>query len=75
MTPVAITITQGTTMRDAAAIMIKERLHRLCVVEEETGKLTGVLSTSDVMRDVLTTVRRALPESEGEGSGDDLLSP
>eukprot|EP00339_Tiarina_fusa_P019147 CAMPEP_0117024158 /NCGR_PEP_ID=MMETSP0472-20121206/17962_1 /TAXON_ID=693140 ORGANISM="Tiarina fusus, Strain LIS" /NCGR_SAMPLE_ID=MMETSP0472 /ASSEMBLY_ACC=CAM_ASM_000603 /LENGTH=196 /DNA_ID=CAMNT_0004730495 /DNA_START=62 /DNA_END=652 /DNA_ORIENTATION=+ len=66
MTPVAITITPTTTMRDAAAIMIKDRLHRLCVVEEETGKLIGVLATSDVMKDVLTTVRQALPESEGE---------
>ena len=69
MTSVAITITPETTMKEAAAIMIAEKCHRLCVVDDK-NELIGVLSTSDVMKDVLTTVRQALPES-GEGEGDD----
>ena len=55
------TITETMSMREAAEIMRRERLHRLPVVNE-SGKLIGILSSSDVMRDVSITVRKALPE-------------
>jgi CBS domain-containing protein len=77
MTPVAITITPTTTMRDAAGVMIKNRLHRLCVVDEQ-NELIGVLATSDVMKDVLTTVRKGLPEpmeADEVDGGNNNLSP
>jgi CBS domain-containing protein len=62
MTPLVQSIGPEMRMREAAALMTKEKWHRLCVVNEE-GTLIGILSTSDVMKDVLTTVRQALPES------------
>jgi CBS domain-containing protein len=61
MTPYPLTITAQLSMRDAASLMTKEHLHRLPVVDKD-AKLVGILSSSDVMRDVLGTVRAALPE-------------
>jgi len=43
--------------------MLRDRCHRMCVVDEDGG-LVGVLATSDVMKDVLTRVRQALPTSD-----------
>ena len=57
-----VTVQPTDSMRDAASVMQGERLHRLPVVDSKTGKLVGMLSSSDVMRDVLTTVQQALPE-------------
>ena len=57
-----ITVTPQISMRQAALIMTQERMHRLPVVDVN-GKLVGMLSSSDVMKDVLGTVRAALPES------------
>jgi CBS domain-containing protein len=62
MTPLVRSISPEMSMREAAALMTKEKWHRLCVVNEE-GTLIGILATSDVMKDVLKTVRQALPES------------
>lgn len=56
------TVTPQVSMRQAASIMTQERMHRLPVVDA-SGKLVGMLSSSDVMKDVLGTVRAALPES------------
>lgn len=61
MTPNPLTISPTTSMKEAAEIMIRDRCHRLCVVNDE-GNLIGVLATSDVMRHVLKVVNQALPE-------------
>ena len=68
MTVDPITISPSASMREAAMIMTQERLNRLPVVDRE-GKLIGILSTADVMKDVLGTVKRALPE---QSSSSDL---
>jgi len=65
MTANPLTIHHNASMREAAALMTKERLHRLPVVDK-AGKLVGILSSSDVMRDVLGTVRALLPESKSD---------
>jgi len=62
MTENPITIGPNASMREAAALMTANKLHRLPVVAD--GKLIGILSTSDVMKDVLTSVRRLLPEAK-----------
>jgi CBS domain-containing protein len=62
MSPHPTTVTPQVSMREAASIMTQERMHRLPVVDAN-GKLVGMLSSSDVMKDVLGTVRAALPES------------
>jgi CBS domain-containing protein len=66
MTPNPRTISPNRPMREAAAMMTAERLHHLPVVDDE-GRLVGVLTTADVMRDLHHIVRN-LPESkEDEG--------
>jgi CBS domain-containing protein len=65
MTPIACSISPNMSMKEAAAIMTMDRVHRMCVVDDE-GKLIGILSTSDVMKDVLNVVKRALPEAHEE---------
>lgn len=57
-----LTIHPNVSMREAAALMASQRTHRLCVVDDD-GQLIGMLSTSDVMEDVLDTVHMALPET------------
>jgi CBS domain-containing protein len=47
-------------MREAAAIMSELKLHRLPVVDDR-GTLVGVLSSADVMRDLLHIVRNLPP--------------
>lgn len=61
MTPNPVTISPITTMREAAELMIRDRCHRLCVVDDD-GSLIGILATSDVMKHVLKVVQQALPE-------------
>ena len=70
-----VTIHPLDSMRDAASVMQKERLHRLPVVDPDTGKLVGMLSSSDVMRDVLSTVQATLPERNTNGDGNTGLQP
>lgn len=53
-------------MREAAAIMSEARLHRLPVVDER-GTLVGVLSSAEVMKDLLHIVRN-LPPAVAEES-------
>eukprot|EP00980_Cylindrotheca_fusiformis_P011747 scaffold2794_cov100-Cylindrotheca_fusiformis.AAC.5 len=62
MTPDPLTIHPNLSMREAAALMTSERTHRLCVVDDN-GQLIGMLSTADVMKDVLDAVHRFLPET------------
>lgn len=68
MTKNPITISPDTPMRDAAALMTEMRLHRLPVVHE--GRLVGVLTSADVMRD-LQHIFLNLPESkDGEANAE-----
>jgi len=57
----ALTIHMDESMRDAAELLTRERQHRLCVVDD-ANNLVGILSTSDVMRNIVD-VLQALPES------------
>lgn len=67
----ALTIHMNTSMKDAAEMLTKERKHRLCVIDDENN-LVGILSTSDVMRNIVD-VLQALPEtSSAEGSFGDV---
>lgn len=50
------------SMRDAASLMAREKLHRLPVVDED-GKLVGMLTSSDVMIDMVRVVKN-LPPAE-----------
>jgi CBS domain-containing protein len=74
MSPDILTVRENVSMRDAAALMAAQRTHRLCVVNEG-GKLVGILATSDVMKDVLDAVHRALPEASTETKNSDGLAP
>jgi len=71
MTPNPTTVTSGTPMRLAASMMMEKKLHRLPVVEEKTGKLIGVLTSADIMRDLLYVVRN-LPAAKDDGANNDL---
>eukprot|EP00978_Attheya_sp_CCMP212_P011292 scaffold27788_cov31-Attheya_sp.AAC.1 len=53
MTPNPITVVETSTMQASASIMIKNKLNRLPVVDSE-GKLVGLLSSSDVMRHLVS---------------------
>lgn len=59
MAPAAITVSPETSIREAADIMLRDKCHRLCVVDDDYN-LVGVLATSDVMRNVISALR-ALP--------------
>jgi CBS domain-containing protein len=61
MTDSALTVTMGTSMRDAAELLTREKKHRLCVIDDNNN-LVGILSSSDVMRNIVD-VLRALPET------------
>ena len=64
------TVTPATTMRHAAELMTKTKLHHLPVVEVETNKLVGILTSSDVMKDLLHIVRNLPPSVTAEGGTD-----
>jgi len=55
----ALRIKYDESMRHAADMMARDRVHRLLVVDDD-GSLMGILTRSDVMKDVLNAVR-ALP--------------
>lgn len=61
MTEEALTIHMNTSMKDAAELLTREKKHRLCVVDDENN-LVGILSTSDVMKNIVA-VLQALPET------------
>jgi predicted transcriptional regulator len=51
MTPNPITVLETTTMQEAAAKMASLKLNRLMVVDEEAGRLVGVISSTDGTKD------------------------
>lgn len=58
-----MTIKSTESMATAADWMARNNLHRLLVVDpKDEDELVGILTRSDVMRDVMTTVQGALPE-------------
>ncbi len=69
MTPTPITIGPDESMRNAAILMNQKNLHRLPIVEKD-GRLVGMLTSSDVMRDMVRVVR-SLPPHAAE---DDLVA-
>jgi CBS domain-containing protein len=62
MTPNPTTISQTASMREAAATMTELRVQRLPVVGKD-NKLVGILSSTDVMRDLRRIIRN-LPASK-----------
>merc|ERR1711935_827245 len=69
----ALTIHMDTNMKDAAELLTRERKHRLCVVDDENN-LVGILSTSDVMRNIVD-VLQALPEASSAEESFDHVAP
>lgn len=58
-----MTIKSHEPMATAADHMARNNLHRLMVVDPtDESTLVGILTRSDIMRDVMSTVRAALPE-------------
>jgi CBS domain-containing protein len=60
MTTDVLTVTSTTTMKSAAALMSVEKMHRLMVVDD--GRLVGLLTSVDVMKDMVRVVK-GLPPS------------
>ncbi|MEV0354149.1 CBS domain-containing protein [Nonomuraea sp. NPDC050680] len=50
MTTPAITVTPGTPVRDAARLMHDKRIKQLPVIDVASGRITGTLHRSDVLR-------------------------
>jgi predicted transcriptional regulator len=69
MTHDPATVRCDNSMREAALIMTEHRMHQLPVVDED-GKLVGILTSSDVMRDLLHVVQM-LPEAKDNSITDD----
>ncbi|GGK94028.1 hypothetical protein Sme01_58310 [Sphaerisporangium melleum] len=68
MTAPAITVTPGTSLRDAARLMHEKRIKQLPVIDPVTGRIEGTVHQSDLLRvfqrpaaelrdDVMTTIR------------------
>jgi len=60
MTKDPVCLSAGESMRDAAVLMAREKLHRLLVVDDDGGggkKLVGMITSSDVMRDMVHVVK------------------
>ena len=51
MTPDVITVREDAPVAEAAELMLQSRIHRLLVVDEKDTPL-GILSTTDVIRDM-----------------------
>ena len=60
-----VTVTPQTTMRHAAELMTKTKLHHLPVVDQDKNKLVGILTSSDVMKDLLHIVRNLPAGTQG----------
>ena len=69
----ALTIHMDTNMKDAAETLTKTQRHRLCVVDDGNN-LVGILSTSDVMRNIVD-VLKALPEASSADMSVGKLAP
>ncbi|MEU7004366.1 CBS domain-containing protein [Nonomuraea sp. NPDC046570] len=72
MTSPAITVTPGTTVRDAARLMREQRIKQLPVIDPVTGRVIGTLHQADVLRvfsrpavDLERDIRNAIEEPEG----------
>lgn len=50
-----VTISPGNSLNDAADLMLKHNLDDICIVEN--GRLTGILSISDVIKEVIKRKR------------------
>jgi CBS domain-containing protein len=57
MTAPGLTVDADDSLADAAVRMEEHRVHRLIVVEPDTGRPIGVLSTTDLVRSVAAGVR------------------
>ena len=68
MTPDPVTMSPRESMRNAAILMSQKNLHRLPIVDN--GKLVGMLTSSDVMIDMVRVVK-SLPYAPD----DDFISP
>jgi signal-transduction protein with cAMP-binding, CBS, and nucleotidyltransferase domain len=67
------TVSPETTMRHAAELMTRTKLHHLPVVDGTTNALVGILTSTDVMKDMLHVVRH-LPASETDvANGEDTV--
>ena len=64
-----VTVTPQTTMRHAAELMTKTKLHHLPVVDAQSNKLVGILTSSDVMKDLLHIVRNLPASATATGGG------
>lgn len=65
MTRQSVTLNPSMTMREASEIMLRDRCHRLGVVDED-GSLIGILASSDIMRHIVTVAELIMPESSYE---------
>jgi CBS domain-containing protein len=54
MTPDVISIPESATVRDASRKLVESHIHRLLVVDE-LGKPLGILSTTDIIREMRGT--------------------
>jgi len=68
-----VTLESSATMRSAAAIMAKDNLHRLLIVDN--GNLMGIITTSDVMKDMMHVVRNLPFADEGSNTIQDEFTP
>jgi predicted transcriptional regulator len=59
MTPMPVTVTPDTSIRQAVALMMQHKIGGLPVVEEH--RLVGVLSETDVFRFLLAHIPEAVP--------------
>ncbi|MEV4582907.1 CBS domain-containing protein [Nonomuraea jabiensis] len=69
MTSPAITVTPGTSVRDAARLMHAKRVKQLPVVDTNTGRIVGTLHQRDVLRvfirpaeELAADIRAVLPD-------------
>ena len=54
MTPDVISISEGATVEEASRKLVESHIHRLLVVSED-GKPLGILSTTDIIREMRGT--------------------
>lgn len=59
MTASPITVFPGADLDSAAALLLRKRVHRLPVVDEQTGKLVGVLSRGNLVKAALAIRKEA----------------
>lgn len=65
MTMNPTTIPETLPLNEAAAVLIERKFQRLPVVNDK-GQLVGILTSADVMRDLLHVVRNLPPSKEDE---------